>query len=148
MHRVWLGKVYKRYGTDPHLQQNPEYLIASTFNVPNLTKSWHDTLMRLLDRGKVLFNCCGGMMALDGAVTILKTIKRKEFVWPEDDKPETITISRWPDGIHYYLTSSLNREFPNKYKSLSYATKIARRYVDADNVIIKNPGFRYKRDGG
>jgi len=117
-----------------------------TLNVPNLVGGWEETLTALLRKGPVGINKAGGMQSLDSTINITSTKSCDDFLWPSD-KPETITISRWPNGKHYYLTSSLNRELPQKYLSIASAKRRARKFVSKEQIIIKPPEFAYKRDG-
>lgn len=150
MHRIWLNTIYRKYKLDPHLTDyaaKGNFIAAYLINIPKLAEGWMRTLMKLLKDGSVGFNRVGGMQSMNH-LEVLKVEKREELLWPEDEEPETITISRWPNGKHFYLTSSLNRQFPRKYSSLTSAKRAARRFVKPEQIIVKEPGFAYKHEGG
>ena len=97
--------------------------------------------MRYLLRGEtLLLNMSGGMMPMAGA-TILDTVESEELIWPDRHDDERITLSRWPQGRHWYLSSTTNRVFiPLKYVSYEEALKVARRYVPAARIRTKECG--------
>ena len=59
--------------------------------------------------------------------------------WGDSRLPnETITISRWPQGTHYYLVSDRYRVFvPDKYDSFISAQAEARKYVPESRIVNK-----------
>ena len=85
----------------------------------------------------MLVNSNGGMMPMAGA-TILDTVESEELIWPDRQDGERITLSRWPQGRHCYVSSTKNRVFiPLKYVSYEEALKVARRYVPAARIRTK-----------
>ena len=57
--------------------------------------------------------------------------------WPHKYKDEIIKISQFPDGSHWYLSSSENRLFtPEKYPNYDAAFKMAENYVSKDKIKI------------
>ena len=53
----------------------------------------------------VLVNSSGGFMPADGT-PILETVESDNLHWDERFDDERITISRWPKGKHWYLSST------------------------------------------
>jgi hypothetical protein len=57
------------------------------------------------------------------------------FAFPVDDKPEIITIGKWPDGKHFYIKSSKQRVFTqNKYNTFEEAEREALLYADKEHI--------------
>jgi hypothetical protein len=66
---------------------------------------------------------------------VLAEIERDDLTWPEHFDDEIITISRWPKGKHYYLSSNRGRVFvPEKFSTYQAAEEAARKYVSADRI--------------
>ena len=77
---------------------------------------------------------------------VIKTIKSSTLKWPDEN--EEITISKWANGSHWYLTSTIGRVFsPDSYLDLDEAIGIAGKHVDKDKVKVKEPEFVYSREG-
>jgi len=73
-------------------------------------------------------------MPFEGAI-ILETIESRKLIWPEQFDGEIITISRWPEGKHYYLCSNKQRIFvPDKYRTFEAAYEVALCYVPDERI--------------
>ena len=72
------------------------------------------------------------------------------MVWPEDtQKYEDISIGRFPDGGHYYLSSNMGRIFvPEKYNTYDEALTMARNYVEDDHIRELTPDYKVGRKEG
>jgi len=112
--------------------------LCSLYNPIKLAAGWLLSVERFLVQGEaVLVNANGGMMPLAGAM-ILDTVESDDPHWDDRYDDERITISRWPAGKHWYLSSNKGRVFcPAKYDSLDEARQEAMRYVPADRIKTK-----------
>jgi hypothetical protein len=75
---------------------------------------------------------------------VVHEIVKNEYDFPETD--EIITISRWGDGKHFYLSSSTGRDFKKKYNTYKQAEERALKFVDKDNIREDNK-FTYTKIG-
>ena len=100
-----------------------------------LAAQWLQGVERFLLAGEtILVNVNGGTMPLDGT-TILVTAESDDIDWNVQYDDEIITISRWPEGKHYYLCSSKYRIFvPDKHSTFEAARKAALRHVSANRI--------------
>jgi len=128
LHRGVTSMYYAKFGLDPHYQ-NPE--IAHLYNPIRLAFIWLETVERQLAAGKpILVNSRGGLLIM-ADVEVLSAIKSDKMQWPDYDKSEIITIAKWPEGKHYYLSSNKNRVFvPSKYVNFDDACATAKVYTD------------------
>ena len=93
-----------------------------------------ESLESALLEGDLLVNPAGGFVAKRDLI-VLAEIKRRDLIWPEVFADEIITISRWPKGTHYYLSSNRGRVFvPEKFVTYRAARLAALRYVPADRI--------------
>lgn len=114
VHRGVIGLYYNKFGQDPHIQANE--LQRDLYNPIKLAAGWLATADKFLIQGKtILVNFNGGIVTTD-TVTILDTVQSDNLDWDIRYDDERVTISRWPEGKHYYLCSNKNRLFvPDKY---------------------------------
>jgi len=124
---------FSKFGTDPHLVKSE---FAGVFNPVKLAAQWLATVATQLFNGKTLVvNSKGGWQLYD-SVEVLVTKTSSAMRWPDLYKGEVITISRWPEGRHYYLSSNRDRIFyPTKYTQ--YADALAEATAYTDRVISK-----------
>jgi len=136
VHRGVICLYYNKFGLDPHIQAKEE--LRSLYNPIRLAAGWLQTADKFLIEGEtILVNVNGGMMSAK-EVTILETVESDDIDWDVRYEDEKITISRWPEGRHYYLCSDRSRMFvPDKYSSYDDALKAARRYVPVARIISK-----------
>lgn len=75
--------------------------------------------------------------------------KVKKFAFPIDDKPEVITIGKWPDGNHFYMKSNKQRTFPKeKYNTFKEAEQEALRHTTKEHIKdAPAMPFIYSRQG-
>jgi len=113
-------------------------LRRSLYNPIKLAAGWLQTADKFLIEGEtILVNVNGGMLSAK-EVKILETVESDDIDWDVRYEDEKITISRWPEGRHYYLCSNKNRVFiPDKYNDYADALKAARRYVPVARIISK-----------
>lgn len=128
LHKGIANLYYRKFGMDPHYSK-PD--INWLYNPIKLAAKWFETVLSTLASGEVLaVNSSGGWLPLAG-IKILEKIESDELRWPDRFPGEIITISRWPDGRHYYLTSNRERIFyPTKFYSIARAEQEARKYTD------------------
>ena len=130
LHHGIANLYFFRFGMDPHIKPNSEEGIRK--NPVRLAALWLQTMERHLIRGEtVLVNSSGGMMPYDETV-VRTVVDREKMIWPSDEfnEEEVITISRWPQARHYYLSSNKNRVFvPTKYWSYESAKQTAELYT-------------------
>jgi hypothetical protein len=140
LHRGVAHLYFAKFGMNPHLKPDSDEGIL--YNPIKLAAQWLVGIERFLTRGQaVLVNSNGGMMPLDGTI-ILETreIDTKDgYKWPDDfADDEIVTISRWPEAKHYYLSSSKDRIFaPEKYTVYEAARRVALRRVPAARIKTK-----------
>ncbi len=136
VHRGVIGLYYNKFGQDPHIQANE--LQRDLYNPIKLAAGWLATADKFLIQGKtILVNFNGGIVTTD-TVTILDTVQSDNLDWDIRYDDERVTISRWPEGRHYWLCSNKNRIFvPDKYVEYQDAYKAARRYVPAARITSK-----------
>lgn len=104
----------------------------------------------LFRRKTLLVNSAGGWCYKDDTWEILETRELPTMAYPTDIDPkhnfvpteesdlykETIRITQWPDGTHFYLRSNKNRLFfPEKFDTYEQAFEEAKKYV-AENRIV------------
>ncbi|MFA5344759.1 MAG: hypothetical protein WC315_00575 [Candidatus Omnitrophota bacterium] len=118
-----------RFGRNPHADP------TNIYNPVQLANQWTAMLTKLLKQdGKVLVNSCGGFLPLTN-IRILSWIDATKLRWPDIYADEIITISRWPEGRHYYLSSNHNRIFvPAKFSTYAGARELATVYVNASQI--------------
>jgi hypothetical protein len=135
LHRGICYRLYGKFGMDPcierHLKPDSEEGVLK--NPIRLAAGWLQSMEKYLMAGEtVLVNSNGGLMPLDGT-TVLATIEKDAMEWPDHWDDEVITISRWPRGHHYYLSSNKGRVFvPPKYARYDDAVQAA--FVYTKNV--------------
>ena len=133
LHRGVAHLYFARFGMDPHIK--PDSVECDVYNPIKLAAGWFIGIHKYLLAGEgVLVNCNGGLMPLHGS-KILETVQRDDLDWPEDLDGEIITIMRWPQGRHFYLSSNRNRVFvPEKFNTFAAARSVALRHVHADKI--------------
>lgn len=116
---------YFKFGMDPHLKDKPFY------NPIALAAKWFESVISALVNSETLaMNSCGGWFPL-GDTEILEEVWSDELRWPDRYPDEVITISRWPDGQHFYLTSNQDRLFSlSKFNTVAAAEREAKKYTD------------------
>ena len=124
---------FQKYGMDPHL--------SATHNHLALSVGWLTSIERCLCRDEtVLVNSAGGYIQKAHAI-ILETVESDTIDWDIHHVNEQITLSRWPDGSHWYLSSNCKRLFINNgYARFETALDIAKLYTDNVVVIDKRYG--------
>jgi len=115
------------------LQKSPLY-----YNPIKLAALWLASIENYLVAGEtVLVNSSGGIMPFNGTI-ILETVESNDLHWNDRYDDEEITISRWPQGKHWYLVSNKERVFiPAKYSSYTEARTEALRYAPHDRLHLK-----------
>jgi len=139
LHRGVSAFYLQKFGLDPHLQKDMSDPGTGAYlkHPVRLIALWLETIERYLATGKtVIVNSRGGMLALSD-MKVLSEMPSEKLIWPDNcDPDEVITISRWPKGYHFYLTSNKERIFvPSKYDTLEEARQTAEKYTD--NILEK-----------
>jgi len=129
------------YKDNPHLQKSVKEgdVYAYHHNPVVRGQKWIATIEKYRSQSPyLLINKAGGWMFLDNGVKVIGEIQSDKFQFPTDeiDKRERITISIWPDGKHYYLTSSKNTVIP-KCDSLDEAMEIAKKYALPERIKVE-----------
>lgn len=125
LHKGLCWVYYGKYGLDPH------YSDDALYNPTRLAALWLGAVEKyLFNKVTLAINYSGGMFPLDSA----KVLEEREFqrlTFPKACEPERITISKWPEGRHYYLVSNLNRIFtPYRYNTYQAAERAAKGYTN------------------
>lgn len=128
LHKGVANFYYRKFGMDPHITESE---MAMAYNPIILTAKWLCSVEHFLLVGTTLvINQSGGMVPLD-SVKVLAEIESERMTWPNCYEDEVVTISRWPKGQHYYLSSNKNRIFvPPKYIQYFSALQAAKKYTD------------------
>lgn len=105
----------------------------------------------LEDKHIILANQNGGYCFRDKNMVILEERTSNKLVFPElpvngKEPEEQITISKWYNGIHWYLKSN-KRTFNKKHNSLESAKKKALEFVTESQIKIDHGRYQYKHDG-
>ena len=101
-------------------------------NPIRLAELWLETIEKFRAAGTTLVvNRNGGALPLD-SVEVVTEIESEKMYWPrERGSFEVITISRWLQSQHYYLSSNMGRVFvPPKYAHYEDARLVAEMYTD------------------
>ncbi|MHC4298027.1 MAG: hypothetical protein ACYS7Y_12050 [Planctomycetota bacterium] len=118
---------FHKFGMNPHIMESE---MAGYYNPVRLAALWLETVNKLLFDGPIVINSSGGCLMLD-EVKVIAEQQSDKLVWPEYNKDEIITISRWPEGRHFYLSSNMNRVFvPPKYTRYRTAMAVARTHTN------------------
>lgn len=127
LHKGVTGLYYHKFGLDPHYQK-PE--LGILYHPMRLSAGRFTSVEKFLFSGITLaVNSSGGMIPLD-SVKVLVAEESERLIWPDRWLFETITISRWPRGRHYYLSSNRNRIFvPTKHGTYEGAHQVAKMYT-------------------
>ncbi len=148
VHRGVTVKLYQTVGGDPHNFRNgkPVGPHSAIMNPINLGAKWLQTAEKfIMTKGYILVNKVGGIVP-PGRFTILDTVESEKLSWPDTDDTEVITLSKWPQGQHWYLKSSNGRIFsPVKMGSLKEAKEVAGRFVSKDRITVARPDNSIRR---
>ena len=131
LHNGITGFYFYKFGMNPHLEPDSE--LGVIMNPIRLAAKWITTVEKFLFAGTTLVvNSCGGMLPID-SVEIVTEVESEKLYWPSElGDSETITISRWPQASHYYLSSDTGRIFvPPKYARYEDARRTAEMYTDS-----------------
>lgn len=128
-------KVHKGVTRFYYAKFGPRTVEVPGCNPLDLVARWLSTVEQHLMAGVTLVvNSSGGWLPKDKVVVVAER-ESERLVWPTDFDDETITISRWPDGTHWYLCSNKDRIFvPDKYCTYEAAYKAARAFVPKDRI--------------
>ena len=128
LHKGVARLYFSKFDMDPHLSKSQ---LPGMCHPLQLASKWLTTVAEQLFRGHTLVvNSKGGWLPLE-SVEVLSTTTSEAMRWPTVYKKEAITISRWPEGRHYYLSSNKDRIFmPTKYTQYSDALTEAKIYTD------------------
>ena len=129
LHKGVVNFYYTKFGMDPRI--GPRSVEAYIKSPARLAATWLQSIENFLAAGIILaVNSHGGMMLLD-SVKVLATIESEKMIWPGYYDNEIITISHWPEGEHFYLSSNKDRVFvPPKYTEYIDAREIAEKYTN------------------
>ena len=101
VHKGVTGLYFFKFGMDPHIQKDEDR--RAFYNPIKLAAQWLCTIEHYLLRGETLLvNSNGGIMPMEGA-KILDTVESTSLHWDDRFDDEVITLSRWPQGRHWYL---------------------------------------------
>jgi len=136
VHKGVAGLYFFKFGMDPHIQADE--VRKFHYSPVRLAAMWLQTVEGYLLTGEaILVNSNGGIMPLDGTI-ILDTVESTSLHWNDRFDDEIVTICRWPQAKHWYLSSSKHRVFiPGKYNSYDEARREALRYVPKDHIKTK-----------
>ena len=135
---------------DPHIRARPDSPQAVAFGHPIwIGARWFGAVTAQLLAGRtVLVNSCGGWMPWPSQSTLRAMVSSPTLDWPETPDPfERITISRWADAVHWYLSSNKGRVFvPEKHATLEAAKAQALKHVGDGSIHVKMD-FAHRREG-
>lgn len=139
----------KRYESS---NEYPTGLFYSVISHPMLLDSMkRQNIEKHLQNGEIIYiNRSGGYCIAKG-FTILEIIESDKLIFPKEIKSkEKITISKYPAGDHWYLSSNMiGRIFEeNGFNKQDDAIEKALQYVSKKEITIKHENmFAYKRSG-
>jgi hypothetical protein len=132
-----------RQKIDPHIKTEkiPSWWMK-LFSPLAQSKKWTEVTSFYICKHDLLFNKDGGWMFFNPKY-LLETCTSDILKFPEETyKHEIITIKKWPQGKHWYLTSSVERIFvPEKHNTIKEARELAEQYVDPDHIRVDDTKF-------
>lgn len=161
MHGAVTKAAYLRYNIDPHLSGDAghpgraESFEGQMYNPVNLGAKWFDTASKYFFKcGTIFVNQNGGIVPKSEKIKVLKTVVKTTLEFPKSvmaEKDEWITISAWPDGKHFYISSRRRVFSPEKFDTMDEARKEALKYTDEKHIEIlkekENKKLLPKREG-
>lgn len=134
LHKGITHVYYHKFGLDPHLQKSE---IAGIYNPVRLGANWFNVVFNfLMNNHTLIVNSVGGWLPLD-SVTVFRTVESSKLVWPDTYDDEVITISRWPEGVHWYLASNKDRIFtPPRF--VQYKDALAHAKLFTERIETKD----------
>lgn len=150
IHARLTRSLYLRYGTDPHhfantgyskdtldeLQKTlPKDILGYQYHPVVAGTKWLSKMITMQE--PICVNAVGGWMLYDGAIVLAKQ-ESEWLIFPEYFDDEIITISRWPQAAHFYLSSNRGRLFDtDKTNTLERAIEIAEDFVPKNRIKVK-----------
>ncbi len=153
-HRHTAQSMFMKFHRDPHLYDQKTWKpvgdMADFYNPVRLSAGWLETAEKAMGQyGVIYVNPAGGMIY--GTVEIVDEIENERLVFPTPPDPDLlITISRWGDGRHFYLSSKQRPVLSeqNKFNTIKEAHDEACRHALPANITVKDTGkFTYTREG-
>lgn len=143
-HKKVAVRLALKFGQDPHLWSKdgkPLSDVAYLYSPVKLASQWMGTAQKMFwEYGCVYMNRVGGLCHLP---EVLNTVESENWPDPKPIAGETVYISKWPNGDHYYLRSSKDRIFPvEKVDSLTEAEKIAKEFAPNCEVVFNKEPAR------
>jgi len=141
IHGMVTRNLYTIQKNDPHLQppKNQDPTSPNIFYNPvRLGAAWLCAVEKQFLRGErfIFVNSAGGWMPYVER-DIKATIRQNKLSWPTTYDDEIITVSRWPNAAHWYLSSNKNRLFdPGKYGTIEMARQAASAYVPPSQIHV------------
>lgn len=134
LHRAIARKYFCKFAMDPHLTMEK---CPGFYGPVALAGKWLETVEKyLLQWDTIVVNSGGGLLTL-ADVKVLSTVESETMSWPDIYEDEVVTISRWSEGLHFYLSSNKDRIFsPGKYNTYEDALKAAKKYTE--NIRTKD----------
>lgn len=119
------------FGSGGHPPKDDQPDLGVPRNPIRLAELWLTTVEKYRTAGTTLvINSRGGMLPLD-SVEVVTEVESEKMCWPREGGREKITIARWPQMSHYYLSSNMGRIFvPPKYARYEDARLVAEMYTD------------------
>jgi hypothetical protein len=143
MHRGMARSMLARSLRDPHIvveldksnaagEYNPlvqePVLLAARW----LQAVWMQELMGI---EFILVNKVGGWCPYNPR-DVNGTVENEDGRWPDPIEGEVITVKRWPNAQHWYLSSNKDRVFmEGKFNTIEEAKRYARMFVEKDAQI-------------
>lgn len=122
---------FRKFGTGGPPSKGPDLGVPR--NPIRLAELWLETVEKFRVAGTTLVvNSCGGVLPLS-SVEVVTEVESEKMYWPREHGGfERITISRWSQASHYYLSSNMGRVFvPPKYAHYEDARHTAEMYTDS-----------------
>lgn len=155
MHRSAAQSMFLKFGLNPHLCDpktgRPVSDLGHFFNPVKMSAGWLGTAHHaLLEHGVIYMNGNHGLLYGEN-VEILEERLMDEIHFPKEEKHKEgvwITIARWGDGEHYYLSCSTGAPVfsKNKFDTAEEALAEAKRHAFDANIKFGST-YPYSRDG-
>jgi hypothetical protein len=154
MHDMLTKVLDSKFGKDPHLFNQktgePVSSIAPIFHPSVLGAHWITTAISMFQQHGVVYVGALGQMFPPVNFVIHTELEKAKLAFPTEDNSEIITITKWKDGLHYYLSSNKGRIFEvSRYSNYDSAFKEAKRHVGTKRIKYKeNTSSRfYTKEG-
>lgn len=148
LNRLYGARFFAKEEANPHMAiqvRKGEYPSAL-----QLATSWHASISKgLVKYREILINSMGGWMPMSDGIEILET--REKSKWPIPHEEVSYTISRWGDGVHYYVGSDASpidsyKSFRQKFNTMQEAEDHIKNISPTAKIRVDEK-YHYSKEG-